>query len=80
MKKLVLSMIAIAMIAVSCGPSSQEIEAKRVADSTKVADSIALVKQQVVADSITKAKLEAAKADSIAKLAKPVKHVKHIKK
>jgi len=43
MKKLVFSAIAIALLAISCGPSAKEIEDKRIADSIMVADSIALV-------------------------------------
>lgn len=73
MKNLVLSLIAVAFLAVSCGPSAKEVEEKRVADSIFVADSIALVQaaQKVVADSIATAD-SIKKADSIAAI-KPVK-------
>ena len=65
---------AMTFLAVSCGPSASEIRAKQVADSTKVADSIALVQaqKQKIADSLTKV-AEAAKADSTAKAAKAPK-------
>lgn len=71
MKKVVLSMIAVALLVVSCGPSASEIEAKRIADSTKMADSTAMVQaaQQKIADSIAKVD-SIAKADSIAKCCK----------
>jgi hypothetical protein len=74
MKKVVLSVFAIlAMFAVvSCGPSKEEIRAKEVADSTRVADSIALVHTQYIADSTAKAQAEQAKLDSIAKSTKKV--------
>jgi uncharacterized protein YcfL len=74
MKKVVLSLIAVAMLlVVSCGPSAKEIEEKRIADSIIMADSIAMVQaeQQKVADSIATA--DSIKvADSIAKI-KPAK-------
>ncbi len=87
MKKiaLVLVIAAVALMS-SCGPSAKEKEAKRIADSTRVADSMALVQahQQRIADSI--AKVQAAQkrvADSIAHqdsikkhLIKPAKAVK----
>jgi hypothetical protein len=63
MKK-VFSILALAVVAtafVACGPSKEEQEAKRIADSTRVADSTAKV-----------AAAEAAKADSIAKAAAAV--------
>ena len=42
MKKVVLSLIAgVALLVASCGPTAEQVEAKRVADSTYVADSIA---------------------------------------
>ena len=52
----------------SCGPSAKEQEEARIADSIRVADSMAMVmaEQQRVADSITKAQIEAAHKDSIA--------------
>jgi hypothetical protein len=70
MKKLAVILVIGAVALVSaCGPSAKEKEAKRIADSTRVADSIALVQahEQRVADSI--AKVQAAQkmvADSIA--------------
>jgi len=73
MKKLfgILVIAAVTFLAVSCGPSAKEIEAKRIQDSTFVADSCAKVQAaQLVADSIAKAD-SIKKADSIAKL--PVK-------
>jgi hypothetical protein len=74
MKKLLgLLVIAGMFTFVACGPSAEEIEAKRIADSTHVADSLA--KEQQKADSIAKAEAaaaaaaeaEKAKQDSIAK-------------
>jgi hypothetical protein len=87
MKKIALVLVigAVAFMS-SCGPSAKEKEAKRIADSTRVADSMALVQahQQRIADSI--AKVQAAQkrvADSIAHqdsikkhLIKPAKAVK----
>jgi hypothetical protein len=51
----------------SCGPSAKELEEKRIADSIRVADSLAMVQaeQQRVADSIAAAQIEAARKDSI---------------
>jgi ABC-type Na+ efflux pump permease subunit len=70
MKKIALVLVigAVAFMS-SCGPSAKEKEAKRIADSTRVADSMAMVQahQQRIADSI--AKVQAAQkrvADSIA--------------
>jgi hypothetical protein len=69
MKKLALTLVigAVALMS-SCGPSAKEIEAKRIADSTRVADSMALVQaqQQRIADSIAKVQAEKRVADSIA--------------
>ena len=69
MKKLALILVmgAVALMT-SCGPSAKEIEAKRIADSTRVADSMALVQaqQQRIADSIAKVQAEKKVADSIA--------------
>jgi hypothetical protein len=52
----------------SCGPSAKELEEARIADSIRVADSMAMVmaEQQRVADSVAKAQIEAAHKDSIA--------------
>jgi len=69
MKKLALiCVIAIVACMSSCGPSAKEKEAKRIADSTRVADSIKMVqvKQQHIADSIAKIQAEKKRADSIA--------------
>ena len=84
MKKLALILVigAVAFMT-SCGPSAKEIEAKRVADSTKVADSMAKVQaeQQRIADSIAKAADEKKKADSIAHQDSIKKHlIKPVKK
>ena len=79
MKKLVLSLVVLAFMVVSCGPSAKELEEKRIVDSIKMADSIALVQsqQKLVADSL--AKMDSIKkADSIAKL--PVVKVKKVSK
>ena len=68
MKKLatVLVIGAVALVT-SCGPSAKELEEKRIADSIRVADSLAMVQaeQQRIADSIQKAQMEAARQDSI---------------
>jgi ABC-type Na+ efflux pump permease subunit len=79
MKKLALILVigAVTMMS-SCGPSAKEKEAKRIADSTRVADSMAMVqaKQQRIADSI--AKVQAAQkrvADSIAHQDSVKKHL-----
>jgi hypothetical protein len=70
MKKLAVILVIGAVALVSaCGPSAKEKEAQRIADSTRVADSMALVQahQQRVADSIAKVQAEQKKvADSIA--------------
>lgn len=52
----------------ACGPSAKELEEKRIADSIRVADSLAMVQaeQQRIADSVAKAQIEAAHKDSIA--------------
>ena len=63
--KILLFIIITSFILFSCGPSKEEIEAKRIADSTLVADSIAKV--QFTIDSIAKVD-STAKADSIAKI------------
>ena len=84
MKKIALVLVigAVALMS-SCGPSAKEKEAKRIADSTRVADSMAMVQahQQRIADSI--AKVQAAQkrvADSIAHQDSIKKHlIKHAK-
>jgi hypothetical protein len=69
MKKLA-SVLVIAAVAFmySCGPSAKELEEKRIADSIRVADSLAMVQaeQQRIADSIAKAQEEKRISDSIA--------------
>jgi hypothetical protein len=69
MKKLAMILLAgtIAFM-YSCGPSAKEKEEKRIADSIKVADSLAMVQaeQQRITDSIVKAQEEKKKMDSIA--------------
>ena len=87
MKKLAFILaISAATIVTSCGPSAKEKEAKRIADSTRIADSIAMIqaKQQATADSLAKVQMiqkriadSIAHQDSIAKhLIKPAKAVK----
>ncbi len=69
MKKIATLLIAGAVaIMYSCGPSAKEKEEKRIADSIKVADSLAMVQaeQQRIADSIAKVQEEKRKMDSIA--------------
>ena len=69
MKKLATLLIAGAVVLMySCGPSAKEKEEKRIADSIKVADSLAMVQaeQQRIADSIAKVQDEKRKMDSIA--------------
>ena len=87
MKKLATILVIGAVAFMSaCGPSAKEKEAKRIADSVRVADSMAMVhaQQQRVADSIAKVQAAQKKVadsiahqDSIAKhLIKPAKAVK----
>jgi hypothetical protein len=90
MKKLAtLLIIGVVAFMYSCGPSAKELEEKRIADSIRVADSLAMVQaeQQRIADSISKVQEEKRKADSIAhqdsiakKLIKPAKKMKEAKK
>ena len=79
MKKLAfILVIAVVALMTSCGPSAKEKEAKRIADSTKAADSIALVQaqQQRIADSIAKVQMIQKKtADSIAHQDSIAKHL-----
>jgi hypothetical protein len=93
MKKLALILvIGVVALMTSCGPSAKEKEATRIADSTRVADSIAMVQaqQQHIADSIAKVQaIQKRTADSIAhqdsikkhliKPAKPAPTKKHKK-
>ena len=87
MKKLALILVIGAVTFMSsCGMSAKEKEAKRITDSTRVADSMAMVmaQQQRTADSIAKVQMIQKKAadsiahqDSIAKhLIKPAKAAK----
>ncbi len=71
MKKLLLLSVIACLVITACGPSAEELEARRIADSTRIADSIAKVQaeQQRVADSIA----AAAAADSAAKAAEAKK-------
>ncbi|MCK9220424.1 MAG: hypothetical protein PHF97_09735 [Bacteroidales bacterium] len=88
MKKLAVLVIAAAALMVSCGPSAKELEEKRIADSIRVADSMAMVQaeQQRIADSIANVQKEKMIADSIAhqdsikKGLIKVKKVKEVKK
>jgi len=69
MKKLAtLLVIGAVAFMYSCGPSAKELEEKRIADSIRVADSMAMVQaeQQRIADSIAKAQEEKRIQDSIA--------------
>jgi hypothetical protein len=78
MKKLAtLLVIGVVAFMYSCGPSAKELEEKRIADSIKVADSMAMVmaEQQRVADSIAKVQMEKIKADSIAHADSIAKHL-----
>ncbi len=67
MKKLLLLSVIAGLFITACGPSAEQVEAQRIADSTKTADSIAAAaaEAQRVADSIA----AAAQADSAAKAA-----------
>jgi hypothetical protein len=75
MKKIVLSLVVLAFMVVSCGPSAKELEEKRLADSIRIADSVSLAQslEKSIADSIAKVD-SIKKADSISKL--PTKKVK----
>jgi hypothetical protein len=65
MKKLLLLSVIAGLVITACGPSAEQLEQQRIADSTTMADSLAKVQaeQQRVADSIA----AAAQADSAAK-------------
>lgn len=72
MKNLLIAVaLTVAIAAIGCGPSKEELEKKRKADSTRVADSLAAIKkaeeekEKARQDSI--AAVEKAKQDSIAK-------------
>lgn len=68
MKKIFLVTFIAGLALVSCGPSAKQIEETRIADSIRVADSLAMeqANQQMIADSIAKADAEKHIADSIA--------------
>ncbi len=53
----------------ACGPSVKELEENRIADSIRVADSLAIVQaeQHRIADSIAQSQADAARADSVAR-------------
>ena len=73
-----LLILSVIILLTACNNHSlKELEAKRIADSTLVADSIAKVQteQKRISDSITLAQAEKAKVDSI-EAAKTKKHVK----
>lgn len=74
MKKVVLSLIAVAFLVASCGPSSAELKEKAIADSIRMSDSISMVQteQQKLADSIALVQKAKDEADSLAKI-KPIK-------
>ncbi len=65
MKKLFVVSVVAVLIAAACGPSAAEKEAQRIADSARIADSIAAVdaEKQRIADSTAAAQA----ADSVAK-------------
>ncbi|HOT14527.1 MAG TPA: hypothetical protein PK252_07175 [Bacteroidales bacterium] len=69
MKKLFLLSVVAGLVITACGPSAEEREAQRIADSTRQADSIAAVEaaQKAQADSIAAAADSAAKAAEAAK-------------
>ncbi len=69
MKKIAtLLVIGAVALLYACGPSAKEQEETRIADSIRVADSLAMVQaeQQRIADSIAIAQAEEAHADSVA--------------
>jgi uncharacterized protein YcfL len=71
MKKLFAMFVVAGMVGfVACGPSAEEKAAKARQDSIAMADSLANVaaEQTRLADSTAQAAVEAAKADSIAKI------------
>ncbi len=75
MKKLLLLSVIAGLVITACGPSAEELEAQRIADSTKMADSLAAVQaeQQRVADSIAAAAADSAAKAAEAAAAKPAK-------
>lgn len=71
MKKLLFVSVIAGLVITACGPSAEQMEAQRIADSTKMADSIAAAQAEAqrVADSIA----AVAAADSAAKAAEMAK-------
>ena len=68
MKKVLLILgFGLMIFIISCGPSAKQIEEKRIADSIRVADSLAMVsaEQQRINDSALKVIEEKCIADSI---------------
>jgi hypothetical protein len=78
MKKtsIILSAVILGLI-IGCGPSAKEKAEKRIQDSIRVADSIAMIQaeQQRIADSIMKAQEAKKMADSIAHQDSIAKHL-----
>lgn len=72
--------VGIVLLFASCGQSAKQLEEQRIADSIRVADSLAMVQvqQQKIADSIAKAQEAKHIADSLA--ADSVKKVVKVKK
>ena len=69
MKKLAtLLVIGAVAFMYSCGPSAKELEEARIADSIRVADSLAMVQaeQQRIANSIAQTQMQTTHDDSIA--------------
>jgi guanylate kinase len=72
MKKILFAVVlAVTVAAIGCGPSKEELRKKFVADSTKKADSIAVVmkKAEEEAKKAAEEMMKKAQADSIAKAA-----------
>jgi hypothetical protein len=71
MKKFAFALVFGLMFAfTACGPTAKELEDQRIADSIRVADSMAMVQaaQQHTIDSIAKFKEDSLAADSVKKL------------
>lgn len=76
MKKILLTFFIGLMVAlVSCGPSAEQIEEKRIADSIRVADSLIMIQieERRIADSIANAIAIQCKEDSIKNCCKKIK-------
>jgi hypothetical protein len=77
MKKILFAVIiAVSVVAVGCGPSKEELRKKFVADSTKKADSVAVIAKEAEA----KAAAMKAEAEEAAKKAGMVAHEDSVKK